>query len=460
LSIKLQGNLGTSSTGNEQQSKKTLHRSVDAHYRSMIQNLPQVVFEIDANGRWSFFTDNWTLLSGFEVDECIGSSYMDYVHPQDRSRCKEVFEKMRSGEAEHCTEAFRFLISDGNYLWTEIHAALVHTPENKPGGIVGTINNISDRVSEEELLLANQRTLTAMLNDLPGMVYRCRNNPDWTMEYVSGGSYQLTGYHPRDIIDNKRLSYASMIHPDDKLGVWEGVQQGIRENRRFELVYRIITAEGKEKPVWECGKGIFANNNEWLGLEGLIIDFTRQKANPHNQLEFQLYDEVTGLPSPPLFLDRLQTRIYCAGDRSIDATLFVVHLDRVSNVLDQVDNDAFNEASIEVAKRLASITGPRDSVTRLENERWGILIDHRDVKLSISDLAQRIQDLFLEPVRIGSSKIYLTTSTGIAPCHDALQSAQDLLRNARHAMDRAHALGGGRYEIFDPRIQKQYITGI
>ena len=238
------------------------------------------------------------------------------------------------------------------------------------------------------------------------------------------------------------------------------MQKGIRENRRYELVYRIITASGKDKTVWECGKGIFAHNNEWLGLEGLIIDFTRQKANTHNRLERQLYDDVTGLPSLPLFLDRLQTTIQCVSDKGCDATLFVVHLDRALNILDQVDNDAFNKASIEVGERLASITGPRDSITRLENERWGILIDHRDVKLSVSGIAQQIQDLFLEPVMIGSSKIFVTTSIGVAQCHDALQNAEDLLRNASHAMDRAHAMGGGRCEIFDPRIHKQYITGI
>jgi PAS domain S-box-containing protein/diguanylate cyclase (GGDEF)-like protein len=460
LGSKLDSGLKSLSSEKDAQSKQAHQPVGEAQYCNMIQNLPQVVFEVDMNGCWSFLNVSWTLFSGFEVDECIGSSYMDYVHPQDRSRCKGVFDKMRSDEVKHCTDAFRFLISDGNYLWTEIHAATAHSLDNEPSGIVGTINNISDRVSEEELLLANQRTLTATLNDLPGMVYRCRNNPDYTMEYVSGSSHQLTGYHAQEIINNKRLSYGSMIHPDDKLGVWEGVQKGIRENRRFELVYRIITAGGKEKTVWECGKGIFAHNNEWLGLEGLIIDFTRQKANTRNRLERQLYDDVTGLPSLPLFLDRLQTTIQCVSDKGCDATLFVVHLDRALKILDQVDNDAFNKTSIEVGERLASITGPRDSITRLENERWGILIDHRDVKLSVSGIAQQIQDLFLEPVIIGSSKIYVTTSIGVAQCHDALQNAEDLLRNASHAMDRAHAMGGCRCEIFDPRIHKQYITGI
>ena len=220
------------------------------HYRSIIQCMPQVVFEIDREGQWCFLNQSWSLLSGFDVNECIGTSFIDYVHPQDRPRCKETFAKMQCGEVDHCNDAFRFLISDGNYLWTEIHAAIARSPDKQITGIVGTINNISDRVTEEELVLANQRTLTALLNDLPGMVYRCRNNPDWTMEYVSGSSYKLTGYHPEDIINNKKLSYGSMIHPDDQLDVWEEVQNAIRENRRFEKSYRITTADDKIKWVY------------------------------------------------------------------------------------------------------------------------------------------------------------------------------------------------------------------
>lgn len=432
--------------------------SVVNRYVEMIQSLPQVVFEIDMEGRWYFLNNSWTLLSGFDVEECIGTMYVDYVHPQDRPRCKEVFAKMQSGEVPHCTDAFRFLVSGGDYLWTEIHAALARSSKNQPSGIVGTINNITDRVSEEELLLANQRTLTAMLNDLPGMVYRCRNNPDWTMEYVSGSSYELTGYNPQEIVNNKRLSYASMIHPQDQLGVWEEVQNAVRENRRFELVYRIITESGAEKTVWECGKGIFSNSNEWLGLEGFIIDFTRQRANAQNLMQHVLYDDLTELPSLPLFLDRLGNAIRRSAGQDRKAALIVIHLDRVLNALEQVDSEASNKTSFEISKRLLTVAGPLDSITRLNNERWGMLIENQDDELSISNLAQDIQDLFLQPITIGKSDVYFTTSIGVALCTDSHQDGEEVLRNASHAMHRAHALGGSRFEIFDEQFHKKYVS--
>jgi len=456
--MKLQSNLKNSKAREDSSPVETMPSNLNDGFAALIQSLPQIVFEIDLKGNWLFLNQNWTQLSGFDVDTCIGVGYTEYIHPQDRTRCKETFIKLQHGEVNHCTDAFRFLISDGNYLWAEIHAATARSADNQITGIVGTINNITDRVSEEELLLANQRTLTALLNDLPGMVYRCRNNPDWTMEYVSGSSYQLTGYHPEDIVNNKRLSYGSMIHPDDRQEVWEEVQNGIRENRRFEKVYRIFDINGNEKYVWERGKAIFSSNNEWLGLEGLIIDITRKRNFEKNLLKQTLYDEITGLPTPLLFKDRLDTTIKHHTDDGAKSILLLVHLDRVLKALDNLDGDSIDSVELEVAQRLSSLINPIDSISQLEQQDWGLLLENHNDKIPVSELAQQIQDLFLKPIMIGKSKVYVTTSIGIVICDGSYQNADELIRNANQAMNRAQALGGGRLELFDPRINYQNIS--
>ena len=457
MKVRSDSNISTSSTASESTDAPWSNR--DGHYLNLIQNLPQAVFETDRDGRWLFLNEGWRQLSGFGVDECIGTSYLNYVHPQDRTRCKEVFDKMQRSDVCHCTEAFRFLIKNGRFLWMEVHAAPALSPGRGFTGIVGTLINITDRVGEEELLLANQRTLTAMLNDLPGMVYRCRNNPDWTMEYVSGSSYQLTGYHPQDIVNNKKLSYGSMIHPEDKQAVWDEVQNGVREDRRFELEYRIISAAGNLKWVWERGKGIFSNNDELLGLEGFITDITQKRTAAQNLLNRMLYDVVTRLPTQHLFMDRVETAIQRSTANDHTSALFVMHLDRVLKAFEQLDAESVDRVAREVGQRLADVVGRLDSIARLDNERWGILIENIGGKQSITDVSRRIQDVFLSPIMVGASKIYVTISIGVALCEDPSKCADDLLRDASHAMHRAHALGGGRCDVFDPRIHRQPITG-
>ncbi|MGQ9561918.1 MAG: sensor histidine kinase [Thermogutta sp.] len=116
--------------------------------------------------------------------------------------------------------------------------------------------------------------LSAILQVLPGLVYRCRNDPQWTMEFISDGCRELTGYSPEDLVGNRRLAYAEMIVPEDRDSVWQGVQAAIAEKRPYRLVYRIRTADGQIKWVWEQGRGVFDEEGEVLFLTGYITDVT------------------------------------------------------------------------------------------------------------------------------------------------------------------------------------------
>jgi PAS domain S-box-containing protein len=126
-------------------------------------------------------------------------------------------------------------------------------------------------------LIDNQRMLETLMSNLPGMVYRCQNDPEWTVQYASEGTYALTGYRPRDLIGNRNIAYAQIVHPDDRQFVWEKIQEAIKHYSPYALVYRIIDASNIEKWVWEKGRGIFDENDRLLFLEGFIMDITEQK---------------------------------------------------------------------------------------------------------------------------------------------------------------------------------------
>ncbi|GAB4299612.1 MAG: hypothetical protein Kow0090_15050 [Myxococcota bacterium] len=130
----------------------------------------------------------------------------------------------------------------------------------------------------ESALKESERKLFTLLGNLPGLVYRCRNDRDWTMEFVSQGCFKLTGYKPSDLVGNRILSYNDLIHPDDREPVWNEVQKALAKNRPFRLIYRIITKSGDEKWVWEQGVGVFAKKGkQLLALEGFITDITERK---------------------------------------------------------------------------------------------------------------------------------------------------------------------------------------
>ncbi|MEP0791356.1 EAL domain-containing protein [Funiculus sociatus GB2-C1] len=129
--------------------------------------------------------------------------------------------------------------------------------------------------SREAVLLV-ARAFSTLMRNLPGIAYRRRNDQKWTIEDVSEGCYQLTEYHPIELIGNQRISWEQLIHPDDRSSVWNDVQAALEENSQYQLVYRITTASGLEKWVWEQGCGV-SGSGELLDLEGFIIDITERK---------------------------------------------------------------------------------------------------------------------------------------------------------------------------------------
>lgn len=126
-------------------------------------------------------------------------------------------------------------------------------------------------------LIENRRNLGTLLRNFPGMAYRCLNTPDWTMEFVSEGCWELTGYPPEALLHNQQLAYNQLIYPEDRTLVWQSVQAALRERRHFYLVYRLIHASGEIRWVWERGCGVFTETGELVALEGLIFDFTAQQ---------------------------------------------------------------------------------------------------------------------------------------------------------------------------------------
>ena len=128
-----------------------------------------------------------------------------------------------------------------------------------------------------QALREKERMLTTLMSNLDGMVYRCRNDEHWTMEFVSNGCYHLTGYRPEELLHNSHLSYKELEHPEDRARVREEITAALLENRRFFVEYRIQCRDGDIKWVWERGVGIHDEAGNVITLEGFVENVTERK---------------------------------------------------------------------------------------------------------------------------------------------------------------------------------------
>jgi PAS domain S-box-containing protein len=135
-----------------------------------------------------------------------------------------------------------------------------------------------ERKTAEQQLRESQRTLATLMGNLPGMAYRCRDDEQWTMEFASQGTFELTGYRPEELVANRVAAYGDLIVPEDRTPIADAVHAALTRHEAFEINYRIRSRDGREKWLWERGGGVFGDAGELLALEGFIADITRARA--------------------------------------------------------------------------------------------------------------------------------------------------------------------------------------
>jgi PAS domain S-box-containing protein len=133
----------------------------------------------------------------------------------------------------------------------------------RAGGRQATLRNSEDR-------------LQAVITNVPGAIYRCANDADWTMKLISDEIAHISGYPVGDFINSKVRSYTSVIHPDDREQVDRDVQQAVQQGQVFSLEYRIVRADGTLAWVLERGQQIRDSNGR-IWLDGVIFDITNRR---------------------------------------------------------------------------------------------------------------------------------------------------------------------------------------
>ena len=153
--------------------------------------------------------------------------------------------------------------------------------------IADQISHALDRLASERrkqeaeaALRAQQRSMATLMDSLPGMVYRCRSDAQWTMDFVSVGCLDLTGYRADELTHGAPFPFLHLIHPDDRARVTAETLSALRARTRFTLEYRIVTREREEKWVWDNGVGVYDGDGNVESLEGFVADMPRASAWP------------------------------------------------------------------------------------------------------------------------------------------------------------------------------------
>lgn len=260
--------------------RQTTDQLVDSESKlaSIFETAVEGIVTIDSRGAVLSFNPAASSIFGYTRDEAIGKNvtflmpqpYHD-EHDKYLSNYLETGEKKIIGIGREVVG----LRKDGSQFPMDLSVSEVKTAEGRI--FTGFIRDISTRKEFEEEIAEAQRQMSTLLSNLPGAAFRCQNDRDWTMDFISEGCLALTGWSASQF-HNKEVSFGrQIIHPAERERVWNRIQRAIDDHEPYQMTYEAVDAAGRQRWYWEQGRGIYTPSGDLSCLEGFCTDITELK---------------------------------------------------------------------------------------------------------------------------------------------------------------------------------------
>lgn len=279
---------------------------------AIIQSAMDAIITVDQDQKIVLFNQAAEQMFSYSAQNALGQSLDRFIPARFRAAHREHIKTFgRSGTTNRRMGALgqvSGLRADGTEF--PVEAAISQLGVEGHGYFTVILRDITERKGTEQALRESERIHRMLLSNLSGMAYRCQNDKDWTMEFVSEGCEELTGYSPVDLVMNRRVSFNSLIHSDDQQRIWDNCQVGLAARRTCSNEYRITTRSGEEKWVWDQAQGIYGNDGNLQAIEGFITDVTERKRAAERLHQIQeRYRRLVEVSPDAIFVNR--------GDRII-----------------------------------------------------------------------------------------------------------------------------------------------
>jgi len=235
------------------------------------------IWIFDLAGNKKYFDNKASLLLGLEPTKYkrTKKEFLACIHPEDRSEVKNQIINPSEKRRDIRTD-FRVVWPDGTLKYLTVKANIITNNKGNPKRLIGLIWDKTDHKLFQSNLLESIRKTDSLIYNLNGAVFRCRFDNDLTMEYISEGVKDLSGYPLTDFLMNRVRSFASLIFKDDRERVMKSIGDGLTENNSFTIEYRIVSTRNEIIWILMRGKGINAGDNIII-LEGFFSDITDRK---------------------------------------------------------------------------------------------------------------------------------------------------------------------------------------
>ena len=276
----------------------------DALYRNLVEQASDGIFVADPQGKYIDVNPSGCAMLGYTREEIINLGMSDLAGVEGQAKRPLKFNDLQTGKS--ITSERTLVTKDGDLLPVEISGRALDN-----GNLLGIVRDITERKHAEEALRRSEEKFRALAENIPNVVYQCRNDSRYTFLYLNESIENLTGY-PREAFLENGLSFFDLYHPDDLKTMPTPEDNNITDVDRtpFHITYRIRHRSGEWRWVDEWGTGVTNADGKVEFLEGLMIDITERKRHELEReaiiaVSTALRQAITGTDILNVILDQL-----------------------------------------------------------------------------------------------------------------------------------------------------------
>jgi PAS domain S-box-containing protein len=237
------------------------------------------IFDWDLKTNEIYYSPGWKKMLGCDEHEIKNdfSEWERLTKKEDVDRSFKKLEDHLSGKSDRFHIEFQMKHKDGSWVDVLSRANAIKNANGEPVRMVGTHVNITQRKKTEKQLKLSENRFRSLAENVPGGIFMCLNDKNYTPVYLNDEVFQLTGV-PTEKFLNGELQFNSIVHPKDLDFVLEHIAIMTSKKQPYNLVYRIKHADGFWRWIHEFGSGIYEKKSLKYFI-GFFTDVTNQQVD-------------------------------------------------------------------------------------------------------------------------------------------------------------------------------------
>ena len=284
---------------------------------------------------------------------------------------------------------------------------------------------------------------------------------DWDVSadkvYTSPETEQLLGLK-RGTLEGPAAAWLEVLHPLDRDRFRASLDSAVEQRRgRLNQDFRLRAADGHYLWFSLKARPVVGSDGEVVRLVGTLTDVTDFKKAEERLLFDAVHDNLTGLPNRELFIDRMEAAFgYARSDPQIRPSVLVIDLDRFKQVNDSVGIAVGDSILLTIARRLARLLKPQDTLARLAGDQFALILLSEREPARIVAFAETMRRTLRAPIALQRPRdLPHRLDRAGARRKPGAHRTEEVLKDAELAMYHAKRIGGDRIEIFKPAMRSR-----